>query len=362
MTKKDRGIFEKVKGSGAWYIRYADASGKIRKEKAGTVAIAKKLLLKRKSESQVDRKLPSLNRRRPKFSELADDMLDYSRVHNSSHHDNQIRMDKVLPQFGERYIDSLTPQEIERWLAGHTKTPATFNRYRAMLSLTFKIALHNRKCESNPIHFIKQRRENNANLRYMTPEEENKLRAYVEEQWPHHWCAVELALHTGMRQGEQFALKWSDVDLERRHITLQRTKNGRPRHIPLNDSAISALLAAQKQSNKQPWVFLNCYGERHTTPRVWFDKAREELKLKGITWHTLRHTFASRLAMAGVPILTIQELMGHRTIQMTLRYAHLSPEHNLAAVQSLCDTHKGTDPRTDPVSKVVIPAVPSSIN
>jgi integrase len=358
--KKERGIYERFPG--VWYIRWADPTGKIRREKAGTLAVAKKLLLKRKNESQVERKLPSMSRRRMKFSELADDMLEYSLLHNSSHHDNKIRMDKVLPQFGERYVDSLTPQEIERWLAGHTKTPATFNRYRAMLSLTFKIAVQNRKCDSNPMKFVKQRKENNSRLRYLTSTEEGKLRDYIQAKWPHHWCAVELALHTGMRQGEQFALRWQNVNLERRMITLPRTKNGRPRYLPLNDAAMSALMAAHKLSGKQPWVFLNRYGERHTTPRVWFEKATKELNLKDVTWHTLRHTFASRLAMAGVAIISIQELLGHRTIQMTLRYAHLSPEHNLAAVQSLCDTHKGSDSRTDTSSEVVTAAPTSRIN
>jgi hypothetical protein len=99
-------------------------------------------------------------------------MLEYSRLHNSSHHDNQIRMDKVLPQFGDRYIETLTPQEIERWLTSHTKTPATFNRYRAMLSLMFKIAIHNRKCELNLMKFVKQRKENNSKLRFLSSAEE----------------------------------------------------------------------------------------------------------------------------------------------------------------------------------------------
>lgn len=75
-----------------------------------------------------------------------------------------------------------------------------------------------------------------------------------------------------------------------------------------------------------------------------------------VVWHTLRHTFASRLAMRGESLLTLQELMGHRTLTMTARYAHLSRQHTLAAVQGLCHTQKGTDPRTDPGSKVTFPS------
>jgi integrase len=154
--------------------------------------------------------------------------------------------------------------------------------------------------------------------------------------------------------GEQFKLKWEDVDFDRRMITLQTTKNGRPRYIPLNDFALSALRTAKNQSGDQPWIFLNRYGERHVGPRTWFEKATEGTKLIGVTWHTLRHTFASRLAMAGLDLRTLQELMGHKTVTMTLRYTHLTPAHNLAAVQRLCDTRNGTDPRTDPNAEVQI--------
>ncbi len=85
-------------------------------------------------------------------------------------------------------------------------------------------------------------------------------------------------------------------------------------------------------------MFLNKYGQRLVSPREWFDPAVKAAGLKDFTWHCLRHTFASRLVMAGVDLRTVQELMGHKTIQMTVRYAHLAPKHQLAAVQRLCDT------------------------
>jgi integrase len=362
--KKERGIYEKVKGSGQFYIRWADASGKMRKEKAGTLAVARKLLVKRKNESQIERKLPSLTRRRVRFSELTADMLEHSKRNNRPYtvYNNELRVKRLLPDFGERFADDIRPQEIERWLSAHTATPATNNRYHATLSLIFRLAVQNRKIDNNPLASIKKRREDNKRLRFLTIGEESKIRGYIQANWPHHWSAVELALNTGMRQGEQFNLRWQDADLERRIITLQTTKNGKPRHIPLNDAAIAALQAAHSLANQQPWVFLNRYGEQHTSPRTWFDKTIKELKLTGVTWHTLRHTFASRLAMAGVPLIAIKELMGHKTIEMTLRYAHLAPEHNLAAVQMLCDTQKRTDPRTDPRTETVQTVASSRIN
>lgn len=117
------------------------------------------------------------------------------------------------------------------------------------------------------------------------------------------------------------------------------SKNGEIRYVPLNDEASVALRTAHKQSNGQPFVFLNRYGLRLVSPREWFDPSVKGAGIEDFTWHCLRHTFASRLVMAGVDLRTVQELMGHKTIQMTVRYAHLAPKHQLNAVQRLCNGH-----------------------
>jgi site-specific recombinase XerD len=131
-------------------------------------------------------------------------------------------------------------------------------------------------------------------------------------------------------------------------------KNGETRHIPLNDAAIAALRAAQAVGSGIPYIFLSATGTRLSSPRFWFDAAVKDAELANFTWHSLRHTFASRLVMSGVDLRTVQELMGHKTIQMTVRYAHLAPEHRLAAVQRLCNTegvHKqANDTRSDTVA------------
>jgi len=100
------------------------------------------------------------------------------------------------------------------------------------------------------------------------------------------------------------------------------------------------------------------------SPRFWFDSAVEDAKLADFTWHCLRHTFASRLVMAGVDLRTVQELMGHKTIQMTVRYSHLAPQHRLAAVQRLCDTgavqNAASDTRTDTGAKMQMHLPPAN--
>lgn len=196
--------------------------------------------------------------------------------------------------------------------------------------------MENGKITHNPARLTRQRKENNARIRFLDSAEEVRLREVVTKKYPHHMPELELALNTGMRLSEQYGLTWDNVDFDRQVVTIPRSKNGELRRIPLNDVAISALRAVQKFSNGQKAVFLNRYGQRLTKPREWFEPAVVAANLQGVTWHCLRHTFASRLVMAGVDLRTVQELMGHKTIQMTVRYAHLSPQHQLAAVQRLC--------------------------
>ena len=349
---KIRGIYERAKG--VWYIRFADASGKLRREKAGTLATAKKLLVVRQNESQIQRKLPSLSRKRVTFAELAKDALTYSAAHKKSYRSDVVRFGRLTEWIGNRVADTITPSEIESLLRTQCRTPATSNRYRAAMSLAYKLGERDGKVSCNPARKAKQQRETNARLRYLSRDEESLLQNYIVEQWPHHWPDVQLSLNTGMRAGEQFGLKWQDVDFDRRLICLHDTKNGQSRHIPLNNDAVAALRALEGQRNGQQWVHLNWRGDKAASPRFWFEQAVKEMKCEGVVWHSLRHTFASRLAMAGESLLTIGRLMGHRTLTQTARYAHLSPDHMRAAVDRLQYNQNGTGPRTDSRTKVHI--------
>jgi site-specific recombinase XerD len=345
---KPRGVFEKKPGSGIWWIQYFDAEGHRHRERVGRKSSAITLYQKRRTEVVEGKKLPILrNVVVITFDEIAKDALEYSRSHKISFEDDEDRMNYVLEEFGGRPVDSIRPNEIERWLSRMTRQvgkervplkPATLNRYRALLSLVFRIAVQNGKAHSNPARLVRPRRENNAVIRYLLPEEERRLRAVALDDCPHHLPELDLALNTGMRQGEQYNLTWEHIDFERRLITIPRSKHGDPRYIELNDTAIAALRTAQSQANDSPHVFLNCYGQKLSKPREWFEAAVKKAGIQRFTWHCLRHTFASRLVMAGVDLRTVQELMGHKTIQMTCRYAHLAPKHRLAAVQRLCDT------------------------
>jgi site-specific recombinase XerD len=361
-ANKVKGVFEKTQG--VWYVRYADASGRIRKELAGSKNVAIKLYQKRKTEVLEGKKFPeNLRARSISFATLAKDALAYSKVHKLSYRDDEIRMKKLTDWLGERPAASVTPQEIDTWLTGHDKwKPATANRYRALLSLTYKLGMQNGKISCNPPRMVKQRRENNARERYLLPDEETRLRHVVEELCPERLPELDIALNTGMRRAEQYEAQWNAVDFDNRFLTVPRSKHGEKRYVFLNDTALSAFRLLWQFSQGTGRVFSHLYQSDTTKgAREWFENARDKAEIANFHWHDLRHTFASRLVMEGVDIRTVQELMGHKTITITLRYAHLAPTHQLAAVQRLCSP-KATVPRTAQTDERPIIAASAGMN
>ena len=341
--RKLRGIYEREPGSNIWWIRYADATGRIRREKAGTKGAAIKLYQKRKTEVLQGKKLPE-NLRAPMvgFAELAKDALAYSKAHKRSYGDDVIRMEKVLSSFRGRSAESITPRELERFLAENAEendwAPATINRYRALLSLVYRLGIESGKVKENPARLVKHRQENNARVRWLSNEEEVRLRTYIQNTCPEHIPELDLALHTGMRLSEMYSLTWENVNTSRKVLTIPRSKNGETRHVPLNATALSALAELRKRSDGTGPVVRNLDGDPFAGPRYWFEPALPKAKIRRFSWHCLRHTFASRLVMAGVDLRTVQELMGHKSIEMTVRYSHLAPKHTLAAVERLIAT------------------------
>ena len=129
---------------------------------------------------------------------------------------------------------------------------------------------------------------------------------------------------------------WDRVDLDRLIVTIPNSKNGKTRHIPLNSTAVAAFKVLRQRSLASAGrVFVNMQGERLQGYKHWFEDAVSAAGIQDFTWYCLRHTFASRLVMAGVDLRTVAELMGHKTIQMTMRYAHLAPAHQRSAVERL---------------------------
>jgi site-specific recombinase XerD len=360
-----RGLYEKVPGTGIWWIRWTDSQGKLHREKAGRRGDALTLLAKRRTETIQKKKLPEKFRVKVTFNSLCDDAMEHSKASNGVKvtHDLGLKVAKLRPAFGNVDVANITKQDVVRWLTTEAEkrewSASTRNRWQAAFSLIFRVGIDNERIDQNPAARIRRQTENNARVRFLSADEESRLRAVILKRNPSQVHTLDISLHTGMRAGEQLSLTWEQVDFERCNLTLYRTKNGDTRHIPLNTRAIAALKAIYdtRTDTSSPDVFPSRrkQGSALTSSKGWFNAAIKEAGIEKYTWHCNRHTFASRLVMAGVDLRTIGGLLGHRTMAMTMRYSHLAPAHNASAVEKLVpvlEVATGTTTDTSEISIV----------
>ena len=183
----------------------------------------------------------------------------------------------------------------------------------------------------NPVHNRQFFKLENRRLRYL---EKDEIKSLLSHCSGHLKDIVEFAINTCMRQGEIFNLKWEDVDFNTGLIHLLKTKTGEKREIPMNES-VKSILARVKRPTGAVYVFSSFNNQPFDNVKRAFKTALEKAEIKNFRFHDLRHTFASHLVMAGVDLLTVKELLGHKTIEMTLRYSHLSGKHKKQAVERL---------------------------
>jgi integrase len=219
---------------------------------------------------------------------------------------------------------------------GTKRNMATVNREMAQLSKIFSLAVDNGYCENNPCRKVRRFRVDNKRERVLSDEEEKKLLAALTGGYASLRPVALLALHTGMRRGEMVGLRWSDVDFASNTIRVPReiTKNGRARAIPLNRVSLSALVELKERAGASEHVLAGLGYGKFTLSKK-FGEATTAVGISGVTLHTLRHTFATRLKDAGVDPFTVRDLLGHATIQMTNYYTHATPATMRCGVESL---------------------------
>jgi integrase len=352
-----RGVFEKLKGSGIWWIRWTDQDGRKRREKAGTRSAAEKLLAKRHTQKLEGAKLPeNLRSKTVTFRELCEDALTHSEAENSvkQTYELGLRINQLISAFGSRPAESIKKNELVSWLAEQSTNrkwaASSRNRWQATFSLIFRVGMDNEKIDRNPAARIRRKTEGNGRVRFLSDAEEARLRAAIAHRFPEFLPHLLLSIHTGLRMSEQYGLLWNQVDFERRQIHLPKTKNGDPRTVPLNAvsfEALKKLRGRRARASTDPVFPSRVSGESLQGSRGWFPVALKEAKVADYSWHCNRHTFASRLVMAGVDLRTVAELLGHRTLQMVMRYSHLAPEHQASAVDRLVNSGNGRDTRAD---------------
>jgi len=227
--------------------------------------------------------------------------------------------------FGNRYLFEITSKDIEDFkaqrLAKEIKA-ATINRGMALLRSMFNRAkAWGRLRRPNPCDGMRKLRENNARMRFLSKVEIEKLCGACEGEL---LAFVKFGLNTGMRRGEIVALTWRDIDIHRGQIHILDSKSGKGRILQMNETVKGILLSLRKQPDSD--LIFSSYFRKE------FDEAVTAAELEDFTFHDLRHTFASHLVMSGVDLVTVSKLLGHTSIQMTMRYSHLSPEHQARAV------------------------------
>lgn len=225
--------------------------------------------------------------------------------------------------------------------------PASVNRNLTDLKSIFNKAVSWGKFKGpNPVKQVKMFKENNERVRFLEKEEIVKLLAGCNRTLK---SIVIVALNTGMRLGEILGIKWQDIDIKRGVIHLYTTKNGGKREIPINEQVKTALIRTRKHPQSE-YVFCKRDGSRLRDIRTSFFTALEKSGIKNFHFHDLRHSFASHLVMSGIDLNTVRELLGHKSLRMTIRYSHLSPDHKKRAVDILSkrmDTIGTPEPKSE---------------
>jgi integrase len=258
----------------------------------------------------------------------------------------QILARHIIPAMGALPLRSVRRIHIERFIAAKQARYAakTVNHYLGVLTVLFNAAVDWDELERSPCKGVKRLREDPPKTSFWTFEESSVFLAVAAEREPEWHLVFLMALRTGLRQGELFALRWSDVDFECGTLHVCRSvsrgfetspKSNRTRRVPMTRALESVL---RPRAGKPDVRVFQHVGEKPPTnsrARRALQRLAKAAGVKQIRFHDLRHTYASHLVMRGVPLNTVRELMGHSDMKMTLRYAHLAPDVKWSAVQCL---------------------------
>ncbi len=347
-NKANRGLYRRD-GSPFWWIRYADRNGRIIRESTGTKEkkLAVAILAKKKVQVAENKHLDVKKVPNTTFYELCEQYWElwgkHKRMKGLSH---MIKTWKS--KIGNLPVKEINQQRIERFLNGHCEnlTGATRNRHLTMLKAMFNKGIQWDLLTENPAVGIGKLREAGGRTRFLDHEEIKRfLHSASEALRP----ILLTALHTGMRRGEILNLKWSEVDLGNGIITVQESKSDRKRMIPIDETLHKVLYRLPSRFQKG-YVFpspVTLGKRRFDVLRQWRNVIKRA-EIENVRFHDLRHTFASHLVMNAVDIKTVQELLGHATLTMTMRYSYLAPDHCLRAIKTL-DSAYPTDTKTDTV-------------
>ena len=344
------GYLLEVRSSGGrtFALRYTDECGRQYQVKIGrwdliTNEEARKKARKLRANvelggnPQADRKVVKST---PTYAALAEQHRDFAKSYLRSPKNVERVLDcHIIPRWGKVRVDEMNSRDIAKWLSELREryAPATVEKIRICLNRSFELAL---KWETpgvtkNPVRHIPRPKYNNARERYLTETEAGRLqRAAASSVNRQLKFIVGLLLLTGSRKMELLRAKWEHIDLERRSWHIPTTKTGKPRHVPLSQSAMD-IIEKLPRWDKCPWLLPNPETLLPYTDikRVW-DTARDEAGLPGLRLHDLRHSAASFMINAGIDLYAVGRILGHADHQSTQRYSHLANDTLMRAVEA----------------------------
>jgi site-specific recombinase XerD len=340
--KKIPGIYQR--GS-RWAVDTFYKGHRLR-ESFATPEMAETNLRKLKTLIDEDRYLEIKRESKETVGQFAERYLQWCRdIGQKAVESKQSHMDSIQSHFGKDILLSkITRADIEKYQATLMSCPsqrkasikpATVNRRMACLRHMLSKAVEWKVLSDHPCRGVKQFKENNQRVRFLTVEECKTLLDACPN--PTLKQVIELALNTGMRKSELLHLKRDHVNLRQGFLEILDQKNGEYDTLPLNKTAMELLRSIPPHLDSE-YVFAGrIAGKPFWDLKRQVEKAVSDSKLEGVTFHTLRHTAASHMVMNGVDLLTVMKILRHKDYATTLRYAHLAPGHKQAAVNTLGD-------------------------
>lgn len=350
MKKERRVIKSMAKGiykrGNVHWIRYAGLDGRTVYESSGSEKFreAEALLIQRRQGIK-EGKQPEIKRiANHTFKELTEKYLSWINGRQKSARVKGYIIGQLIEKFGSlplRRFSTVVVEQLQTDLMNRGLKNTSCNKVLTILKHMFTKAVEWDMVESETlkrVRKVKLLRDDSKRLRYLSKEECQALINFCD---PHLKPIVITALNTGMRKGEILSLKWDNVDLRHGFILLDVTKNGERREIPINETLRQTLQAVTRRLDI-PYVFFDpLTGNHYQDVKRSFKTALRKAGIRDFHFHDQRHTFASQLVMAGVDITTVKELLGHKTLTMTLRYSHLAPAHKVKAVDILDNALNG---------------------
>ncbi|MGB3363923.1 MAG: tyrosine-type recombinase/integrase [Thermodesulfobacteriota bacterium] len=335
-----------VKGN-RWYIDYY-YKGVRKRESVGptdkiTRSLAEKALKSRIGEIVQGKYKLEEERKPEQFRTLLGKYLVWAKDNHRSYQ-RDVTISKSLEKFFKgKFIDSINSWHVEKYKSKRKSdglSLSSINRELTVLKRIFNLGIEWKLAQDNPVQGVKFFKIPLQKPRALTEEE---FRLLFNSASDHLKPILFVAISTGMRKGEILNLRWKDINLEEKYIVVRDSKNYESRIIPINNRLEKVFLEIYRNAPEDEYLF--CYHDKKPIEYIYrsFHTALKKSGIRKCTFHSLRHSFATRAVMAGVDIVTLNELLGHKTIAMTMRYSHPTPEHKKKAVDLIgIDTYTDT--------------------